>query len=232
MLDPFNLLPSPAFWPAWIASCSALVFFWGMQFYLGRRLFNATATNGIVSLELAGTSRQAEDVLESWDASARYDAVRSVRWDFGFVVTYALALAHGCTWASSAVVLRWDWARWVGMMVVAVVWVAALCDVVENFALLAMLRDGASMLRAAVASRSAVAKFSLIGVATVFLALGVVAWFPTLSVIVHYASTHLGFVLIVSLVYGIVFGLVGTGFGIPSLYWHDDPFIRVSASSR
>ncbi len=231
MLDLFELLPDSVFWPVWYATLAGLVLFGLVQFIVGYRLKNSVATKGIVSLQLAGTSRQAQDVLDSWTKDNRTRAAFWSVWtDFGFILFYALALSHGCAWASSQVVSTWDWERWLGPLIVALVWVAAACDVGEDIALLAMLRAGPSKEQAARATRFAVAKFSLIGVGLAFLGSGVVAWSPLLSIVLHYALTHLGFVLTLVIVYGIVFGLVGKTYGIPSLYWNDNPLVRISAS--
>jgi hypothetical protein len=174
MLDLFELLPTFAFWPTWVTSLLALALFWGAQLYLSRWLSNPTATSGIVSLELAGTSKQAENVLESWDNEACYIAILSVRWDFGYIASYALTLSHGCAWASRQVISNWHWEPWLGSLIVALVWIAAVCDVGENIALLRMLRAGVTGYRAAWASRFAVAKFGSILVTLAFLLTGVV----------------------------------------------------------
>ncbi|MBV8234187.1 MAG: patatin-like phospholipase family protein, partial [Acidimicrobiia bacterium] len=254
MPDLFELIPQSAFTSAWAASVAAMLFFWAVQVYLGRRLFNATTPSGIVSLEIAGTSARTSAILESWEAGARRDAALSVRWDFPFLVAYALVLSHGCAWAARTTSATWNWAAWLGPTFVLLAWIAAACDAVEDVALLRQLADRPRAVWAALARRFAVAKFTLIIVAVAFVACGIaarfegggdvmsrdlersfvacgiVARFEVLGVVVKYATDHVGFVLFLLVIYGIVFGLVGTGNGIPSLFWHDDPLVRVSAS--
>lgn len=116
---------------------------------------------GIVAFELAGPQR-APAFLEDWGPEGRAAARRSLWWDQLFALSYgAFALDVGRGLAERREEQERPraaaWARLAG----GATGVAAACDMVENAALLAVLRDGRG---AALARRMALVKFSLLAV--------------------------------------------------------------------
>src|SRR5262249_39843525 len=65
----------------------------------GAPLNNDIAPDGILSLELASSAKRVQAILDSWKG-LRDTAVRQVRWDFPFIVFYALSLFRFGLWAS------------------------------------------------------------------------------------------------------------------------------------
>ena len=97
---------------------------------------------GIVALELTRTAAKARDLVGRWGPEGVAAARRSLRADFGFVLSYVvLGVAFAATVARHAQARGWDGAatgaRWamVGFIV------AGACDAVENVVLFRVL-DG------------------------------------------------------------------------------------------
>jgi hypothetical protein len=218
----------------WTLAILAMLALGAAQAYLGRRLKTAEAPRRIVSLELAGTAGRSQRILDSWDQvpGARADATKGLYWDFGFLASYALVLSHGCSWAGRIAAERWDWpaAGRAGLILAWLAWFAALCDAGENLCLLRQLRTRVEPIWAGAARSLAVVKFALIVLALAGVAIGVTARWPYLAAHVKFAAFHPVLVLILVALYGIVYGLVGRGNGLPSLFWHDRFRARIAAS--
>ena len=134
---------------------------------LGAALTTEVTPQGIVSFELAGTAAAAQAVIGAWDARAREAAMLVQGVDFLFLVAYPL-------WFSLASLrlgrrLGGVWQR-AGQRLAWAVLLAAPLDVIENLALIRQLEFGASDAAARIAWASAVPKFALVAVATVFVA--------------------------------------------------------------
>ena len=107
---------------------------------LGRRLRNATAPLGIVSLEMCLSSEESRGIIESWDEDAREDARRMLCLDYFFIPIYTTAMAILGVLAS-----RWFAAKGLSSMGTIAMylawgqWLAGLFDFTENSALLRIL---------------------------------------------------------------------------------------------
>ncbi len=106
---------------------------------VGRPLQTAAAPQGIVSYELAGDPATTQAILDSWGPNARVHAGFSLGLDTLFMPLYAATIALSCLWGAGAFRRR----RWplvaLGRPLAWGVWLAALCDVVENIALWRLL---------------------------------------------------------------------------------------------
>src|SRR5262245_28542260 len=49
--------------------------------------------------------------------------------------------------------------------------------------------------------------------------------------VADFAATHLLFPVLVAVVFGIVYGLIGADYGLPSLFWHDRLLTRIGAAT-
>ena len=230
MPDPLALLSPGSFPIAWALTLLGLAASWWAQVALGRRLFAGPASRGIVSLELAGTEAETRAIFEGWGPEGRRRASLLVWLDFALIAAYAPTLAHACGWAGRQVGPAWGWPEGLATLAGWAAWVAAACDVAENVAMLRQLPDRPTPGVSRLAKASALAKFGLIGLALAYAACGVYAWYDPLTALPKYAAGHLGVVLALALLFGMVFGLVGVGNGLPSLFWHDRPWTRLSAS--
>ena len=234
MPDLFQSLDTPIFPWVWGGSIVALLVMAFIQVYYGRRLRTTAAPRGIVALELAGTEERTRAILDSWHhvPGARADATRGLYWDLDFLLVYATVLSHLCAWAGRTADAAWNWpgAAGAGVLLAWLSWLAAACDAGENACLLRQLKAGPGAALAAAARTFAVSKFVLIGIGLAFVAGGIVAFFPYLGEHVHFAAAHPVLGLVLLLLYGFIYGLIGTGNGIPSLFWHDRFRVRIAAS--
>ena len=124
-------------------------------------LRTSAAPSGIVSFELAGSANKAQAIIDSWDTNARLYTSFGLGFDYLFMPVYAFALSLGLLLASSNKI---SWYRplaaWMGWGV----FVAALFDSVENYALWKVLIGGAFSPYPEIAAICATIKFSLLGI--------------------------------------------------------------------
>jgi hypothetical protein len=169
---PFDFIP-----PGWCPR-----FFWpllGLTFLLiivfgitGAPLTTEAAPYGVVSFELAGTVRKAEQILASWDMDVRQRATFSLGLDFLFIAVYASTIAFGCGMA--ALILQrsgWPLARWGNPLSWAVI-LAAMLDIVENIALYIVIFGFVTSPWPEIARWCALLKFALIFIAIVYVLYG------------------------------------------------------------
>jgi hypothetical protein len=128
---------------------------------------------GIVGLEFAGSTGRVEEILAAWGTDGRVAARRSLLIDYGVLASYGPLMFILCRGSAERQrrLGRSRLAR-LGSMLAAGQLIAALCDVGENSALLMVLAGRRGRLPA-LAKASAGAKFSLLGVGCLYVALDV-----------------------------------------------------------
>ena len=89
---------------------------------------------------------------------------------------YAIAIGLACAWAAELWSKRRGWLAVVGVGLAWGLMVAALCDAVENIALVTMLLSGVREPWPALARGCAAVKFLLIGGGLAYALIGAVAW--------------------------------------------------------
>jgi hypothetical protein len=95
-------------------------------------LRTAAAPSGIVSFELARDPGTAQNIVNSWDSSARLYAAFGLGLDYLFMPVYALALSLGLLLTLNG---RTGWYRYFAVWMGWGAFFAALFDTVENYAL-------------------------------------------------------------------------------------------------
>ncbi len=169
---PYEFIPAARRARAW-AICAAAAIGVMMAINLtGRPTMTSAAPQGIVSLELAGDSQTTGRILSSWDLSARERAAFGLGLDFLFPLLYAGAIGGACVWAAGAFRQVWPGFAAGGVLLAWEMWLAALFDFLENVALTTILFGSGFIFLPEVARALALLKFSLIGVALVYVALG------------------------------------------------------------
>jgi hypothetical protein len=169
---------------------AALLFLtlWGIQIHFSRGITNGVATEGIVSLELAGTSEQTARIFESWGKPGLIQATIGLWFDFLFIISYVLVLSQTALWATAKVraavaassggidaaprVARLFLLPLSGFVLVIVAALAGLYDVGENICLLVQIGDGPCQLGSQGAFVFALAKFTLVGVCILYVLTG------------------------------------------------------------
>ena len=143
---------------------------------VGLPLQTAAAPQGIVSFELAGLPATTQAILDSWDPNARVHVGFSLGLDFLFMPLYAATIALGCLWGAGVLSRRrWPLAA-LGRPLAWGVWLAVLCDVVENIALWRLLAGPVTAPWPARARWCAMVKFGLLGLGLVYVMVAVAAW--------------------------------------------------------
>ncbi|MBN1375303.1 MAG: hypothetical protein JXA01_04025 [Dehalococcoidia bacterium] len=126
----------------------------------------------IVDYELAGSAAKAAGIIGAWDATARIQAGFSLGLDFLYMLVYSTTIALACLWG--ATVLRSKGWRAIGILLAWGLWLAALLDAVENFALATMLFSNIAEPYPLVAKICALGKFGLILLGLAYCALAAV----------------------------------------------------------
>lgn len=153
-------------------------------FMLGPLLRTSEAPHGIVSLEFAGDVKQAQSVINSWDAKARQFAVNNVLLDFLFIAAYSTAFGLACVLAhkvyASTDALAILGAPWIGTLLAWGQTVAGALDVIENIAILMMLQVNVNEPWPQVARWCALPKFGFIFAGAMYSFWGLLLALPTL----------------------------------------------------
>jgi len=98
-------------------------------------LQTTAAPKGIVSYELAGSVNDAQLILDSWNPTVRLYAAFSLGLDYLYMPAYAIAIGLACAWAAELWSKRRRSLAAIGVGLAWGLMVAALCDAVENVAL-------------------------------------------------------------------------------------------------
>jgi hypothetical protein len=126
----------------------------------GRPLTNDSAPSGIVSYEFAGDVGTANEILGSWDDTARIHAGFNLGLDYLYLFLYSTTIAMALLWLTDG--MRSRWLASLAVVLAWGLWLAALLDASENYALFNMLVNGAGRPWPQVAWWCAAVKFSLV----------------------------------------------------------------------
>lgn len=145
----------------WVVFAATVAVMTVMQM-IGRPLQTPAAPLGIISFEFAGAAANAQAMVDSWDALARIHAGFSLGFDYLFMPLYSTAIGLACLWGGRVLGRRgWRLAALGGWLAWGL-WLAALCDAFENFALWRLLTAPAAAPWPALAWWMAAIKFGLI----------------------------------------------------------------------
>ena len=168
---PFRWLPDPiqrrAFWATTLLTLALMA----ILRVLDRPLQTTQAPQGIVSFELAGSMAKAQEILSSWDASARVYAGLSLGLDYLFMGAYATAIGLGCVLVLRTLHLSGSLAR-LGTGLAWALLAAAILDATENYALIQLLLGSSQDSWPAVARWCAIPKFAIVVAGLLFIAVG------------------------------------------------------------
>lgn len=141
---------------------------------LGGPLETETAPAGIVSFEFAGETSKAQSMVESWGEQGRVSAGLNLGLDYLFLVSYASAIGLGCVLVGRRIFMWVPWAGWLGIGLSWGLWLAALLDAVENYALMRVLLGSAAEGFPLLARWCAIPKFLLVGAGLVYILAGAI----------------------------------------------------------
>lgn len=117
-------------------------------------------TPNIVDYEFANTTAKATGIINAWDALARLQACLNLGFDFLYMPVYSTTIALACVMGAGVLAAK-GW-RNLGMLLAWGLWLAAIFDATENYALITMMLNGVSDPYPAISAFCATCKFSLI----------------------------------------------------------------------
>ncbi|MGB8190910.1 MAG: hypothetical protein WCF67_03270 [Chitinophagaceae bacterium] len=129
----------------------------------------------IVQFEVAKTLPVAERIMGEWSQAGKLEKARQSIWvDYIFIVLYSGLLITGVLLLSrsSGHVLLKRMGRFLSMLLP----IAAICDIAENIAMTQSLSGKATAFTVTLAYDMAVAKFSIIIIALIFLLICILFW--------------------------------------------------------
>lgn len=150
-----------------IATAAAILLMLG-QLWVNTRLVNNVAPAGILSFEFAGNLSTARLMIHSWDYTAKIRAAFGLGLDFLYLIAYSNALALACLYIAKSWTLFNSFSQ-AGIIIAWLQWTAALCDGIENAALIALLSDSNRAWLPPLAYWMAAAKFAIVGLAILYL---------------------------------------------------------------
>jgi hypothetical protein len=131
--------------------------------------FIGPSNPNIVDFEFCRTVDKANSILNAWNQTARIQAAFNLGFDYLYIPIYSTTIALACVWAANKLGGNRIWHN-MGMLFAWGIWVAAILDCVENYALLKMLEGTVANPYPALATMCASMKFSLILLCLVFCA--------------------------------------------------------------
>jgi hypothetical protein len=152
----------------WITGIAALVLF--VLLGVIDEDVKETGGPGIISFEVEFTSENARETLAHWGEDGRDSAVLSLWLDYAFLVAYAAFFSL----AVVAVTETLQWRRWAFLATFPLA--AAVCDAIENAALLMTIGQDGDQPWPLIAGVFAAVKFLLLIPAQLFVLIGLLVW--------------------------------------------------------
>ncbi len=127
--------------------------------------------SNIIAFELAGTTAAAKDIISNWSTMQISRVETSIYFDFGFILAYCSAFMFGCRAASNFSGIQFFIRTC--QQFVWIVWLAGVCDAIENIALLKTLSE-ISQTSVSIAFYAATVKFGILLIALIFILISLV----------------------------------------------------------
>jgi hypothetical protein len=141
---------------------------------VGTILYTAESPSGIISFELAYSPARAYQIINSWSTSAQLRAAFIQGLDFLFPLVYSTMFGIGSIMAGGVLRIRGKpFARW-GVILAWGLWLAAICDYIENIALITLLFGRVVSPFPEIAGVCAVIKFAMILIGSIYIIYGLV----------------------------------------------------------
>jgi len=142
---------------------------------LGGPLKTDVAPFGIISFELAGTLPLAQKMVESWGKLGQIFAGLNLGLDFLFIIMYANCIGLGCVIVARNLSRHGAFLATTGIGLSWALWLAALFDCIENYALINLLLGSQQATFALIAKWCAIPKFLIVGLCIAYIILGALA---------------------------------------------------------
>ena len=126
----------------------------------------------IVAFELAGSVASAQEIISDWGPDQIDKVKTGIYFDFGFILAYCSAFMFACRAASNFSGVQFFIKT--GQQLAWIVWIAGLCDAIENIALLKTLNE-VTQTSTSIAFYFATIKFGILLIALIFVLISLVA---------------------------------------------------------
>lgn len=125
----------------------------------------------IVAFELAGNITTAQDIISTWSPEQIENVKTSIYLDFVFILAYCSAFMFACR--ATATYSGVQYFIKIGQQLGWAIWLAGLCDAIENMAILRTLSE-ISQSSISIAFYFATVKFSILLIALIFVLISLV----------------------------------------------------------
>jgi hypothetical protein len=125
----------------------------------------------IVAFELAGNITTAQEIISIWSPEQIDKVKTSIYLDFGFILAYCSAFMFACLAAANYSGVQFFIKT--GKQLVWIIWLAGLCDAIENIAMLRTLGE-ISQTSVSTAFYFATVKFCILLIALIFVLISLV----------------------------------------------------------
>jgi len=125
----------------------------------------------IIAFELAGNTATAQSIISNWSPEQINNVKTSIYLDFGFILAYCSAFMFACRAASNFSGVQFFIKT--GLQLSWIVWLAGLCDAIENIAMLRTLSE-LSQTSVSIAFYFATIKFGILLIALIFVLISLV----------------------------------------------------------
>jgi hypothetical protein len=127
-----------------------------------------------LSFEFAGDLAVAQEMIESWKPRGEVFAGVILGFDYLFMVAYALTIGLGCVLVARSLSERFKTLSSVGIVLAWAMFLAALLDALENYALIRVLLGSGNELWPVVAKWCAGPKFIIIALGLLYVVIGAI----------------------------------------------------------
>jgi hypothetical protein len=154
----------------WLFSLLTIAYMIWIRSYL-----SPLSSGEIVQFEIAKTVSKANLIIQEWKNSGKYEqGVKSIYFAYFFIVLYTFAIALGCRFVSACtgndILIKG------GRGFAWLIWIATICDIIENIAMSKTLQGNISQLNVTIAYNLARVKFSIVIVCILFIVACALYW--------------------------------------------------------
>jgi hypothetical protein len=146
-------------------------------------LKTSEAPMGIVSFELAMDFSKARAIMNSWDGNAQIYAIFGLGLDYLYLFAYSFAIGLACIRIANLLPRRLSTISTAGIWIAWALWLAALLDATENYALMQLMLGSQNPTWALVSFYCALPKFAIIAVGLCYVIIGAGLYFANFSII-------------------------------------------------
>jgi hypothetical protein len=154
----------------WLFSLLTIAYMIWIRSYL-----SPLSSGEIVQFEIAKTVHKANSIIQDWKNSGKYEqGVKSTYFAYFFIALYTIAIGLGCRFISACTGndILTKGGRGFGWLI----WIATICDIIENIAMSQTLQGNISQLNVMMAYNLARVKFSIVIVCILFMVACAIYW--------------------------------------------------------